>query len=330
MTKRLLLIAALLCAAALSLRAQSPETRRQFHGTQPKPAGAPLQMPWLRLKPTTPTSAPAPTQQPAAPADGKPRVVHRQSRQHPTRDFDWRDTFQPDFSLAADWRSMLLRDGWVASARPVGTLQAEMTESGGYIGLFGAYDFSRQRDDHWNFAEARAYLGYAVRCLNEGPLGTVTVDAGWAYTAFPSSGEDRFGELHLDLHWDELLTADTWRLTAEAGYAWNYDDSQNTLHVGAAHTWLLQPEGRLGWTNRAALFWGDGPKARSLAGRGGPMFYGLDCTSRLRWQFAQGWTLAPYAGVLLFPDHRAERAARKGRIHRAAAFHAGCAVEWSF
>ena len=225
---------------------------------------------------------------------------------------------------------MLLRDGWVTCARPVGTLQAEMTESGGYVGLFGVYDFSRQRDDRWNFNEWRAYLGYAVRCLNNGPLGTVTVDAGWTYTGFPNGSDDRFGELHLDLRWDELLTADTWRVTAEAGYAWNYDDSQDTVHVGAAHTWLLQEEGRLGWTNRLALFWGDGPKARSLAGQGRQMLYGLDWTTRLRWQFAQGWTLAPYAGILLYPDHRAERAARNGAIHRGAAFHAGCALEWNF
>lgn len=303
---------------------QSPEARRYFLGgasPSPSPGGG-----GVTLVPGAPVPLylPAPASSPKGEFAPSGRPAPRLSPRPPS--------FLPQYSLGGSLASRYDREGWGRNSSPVAILQAELQESGLYLGLMGTYNFSDSAGRERHFQDSRLYLGYSMAFQDTERLGPVYVDFCWTYHAYPGSSRENAGSLSLALHGGELWR---WKRLALAGtlsVEHNYGKNE-TFAVGEATLRLpLREDHSLAWENSLALFWGDSRRMRRMTEgecRENAL-YTLSLRSELPWRPRQGWEITPFLEASFHPDGRAREAARASRHNAAATLAVGLQVSRHF
>ena len=285
----------LLFAVALATTAfsQSAETRAQFYGQQP----------------------PTPT-----PAESKAKRLLELP------------PFDPDFAVDLGWHSRNMREGWTRCDGSTGTIQAEFSESGAYLGVWGAYDFTDHVNRKWRFQDTRFYVGFAMDFLNAGDFGPVTIDLSWTYSHYLDHSTDDGGEVGIAFALNQLYQKNRWLAAASLGLNHNYDDEETWLDLAGRLACLLDESGRKSIVTTLHLYWGDTAKVRDVTDRrvNGNAFYALVFQTEFEWRLTEHLTLSPYLALSCAPDHRARLAAKDAPMDSAAILWAGIRLGYQF
>ena len=240
--------------------------------------------------------------------------------------------FSPDFSIDLGWHSRNMREGWTRCDGPVGTLQAEFSESGAYLGFWGAYDFTDRVNRKWHFQDTRLYAGFAMDFINTGTFGPVTIDLSWTYNHFLDHTTDDNGELGLTLALNQLIHKGRWLGAVSLGLNHNYDDEESWLDLAGRITCLLDENGRKSIVTTLHLYWGDTAKLQALTDRcvNGNAFYAAVLQTEFEWHLTDHLTLSPYLALSSAPDRRARHAAKDSPMDSSALLWAGFRFGWQF
>ncbi|GEM_PF-3100234 len=296
---------------AVSLFGQSFETRQQF---APKPATLdPAKA--LQPQPLFKLPEPAP-----APKDVPVRKVA------PVR------PFEPDFSLGLGLSTKYFRDGWCQNSSPVFTQQAEITESGLYLGVRSTYNFSDKAGRRRRFQDDRLYMGYGMKFVNAGIMGPVLVDICWTYNQYPGNSNENSGEVSLAFLLDEIYQKGIFALTGGLTLCHNYGKNETYAIADITTHFALNEKGTLQLENGFLLYWGDTRKMQKLTDDDcdGNAFYTIAWHSAIPWAFAEHWSLEPFVEVDCHPDGRARDAARSSDFNSAGTFWGGIRLNCCF
>ncbi len=240
--------------------------------------------------------------------------------------------FSPDFAVDAGWHSRNMREGWTRCDGPIGTIQAEFAESGAYLGVWGAYDFTDRVNRKWRFQDTRFYAGFAMDFINAGDYGPVTVDLSWTYNHYLDHSTDDAGEIGLTLSLNQLYQKERWHAATSLGVNHNYDDEETWLDLAGRLTCLLDESGRKSIVTTLHLYWGDTAKLQHLTDRrvDGNAFYAVVLQTEFDWYLTEHLHLSPYLALAGAPDRRARHAAKENPMDAAAILWAGLRIGWLF
>ena len=240
--------------------------------------------------------------------------------------------FSPDFSLDLAWHSRNMREGWTRCDGPTGTIQTEFSESGAYLGFWGAYDFTDRVNRQWRFQDTRFYTGFAMDFINAGTLGPVTVDLSWTYNHYLDHTTDDNGEIGLTLALNHLFQKKQWLGAASLAANHNYDDEETWLDLAGRLTYLFDEAGRKSIVTTLHLYWGDTAKLQGLTNHDvdGNAFYAVVLQTEFNWHLTDHLYLAPYLALSCAPDRRARHAAQDDPMDSAAVLWAGIRFGWQF
>ena len=240
--------------------------------------------------------------------------------------------FSPDFGLDLGWHSRSMREGWTRCDGPVGTLQAEFSESGAYLGFWGAYDFTDRVNRKWRFQDTRFYAGFGMDFVNAGSFGPVTLDLSWTYNHYLDHTTDDNGEIGLTVALNQLFQQGRWLGALSLGVNHNYDDEETWMDLAGRVTCLLDESGRKSIITTLHLYWGDTAKLQDITERrvNGNAFYAVVLQTEFNWHLTEHLYLAPYLALSCAPDRRARRAAREMPMDSVAVLWAGLRVGLQF
>ena len=240
--------------------------------------------------------------------------------------------FSPDFGLNLAWHSRNMKEGWTRCDGPTGALQAEFSESGAYLGFWGAYDFTDRVNRKWRFQETRLYAGFAMNFINAGKFGPVTIDLSWTYNHYLDHSRDDAPELSLAFALDQLYHRGRWQAAASLTLNHNYDDEESWLDFATRLTCLLDEAGRKSIVTSFHLYWGDSRKVRTITSRQGigNAFYAAVLQTEYEWYFTDHLALSPYIALASAPDRRARHAAKASPRDASATVWAGLRLTWQF
>lgn len=302
---------------ALALLGQSFETRQKFSG---QPSVSSEEKARQLMQEAMPYSYAAPPVFQPAPAPVPEPVVA------PVR------PFEPDFSLGLGLSTKYFRDGWCRNSSPVSTQQAELCESGLYLGFRSTFNFSDKAGRRRHFQDDRLYMGYTMKFVDTGILGPVLVDICWTYNQYPGNSKENSGEVSLSFLLDEVCQKGRFALTGGLSFYHNYGKNETYAILDATTHFALNESGSLQWENAFLLYWGDTRKVQKLtAGEcDGNAFYTLAWQCALPWNFATNWSLVPYVEADCHPDGRARQAARDSDFNSAGTFWGGIRLNCHF
>ncbi|MBR6470491.1 MAG: hypothetical protein IKS83_01715 [Victivallales bacterium] len=240
--------------------------------------------------------------------------------------------FSPDFSIDLAWNSRNMREGWTRCDGPTGTLQAEFSESGAYLGFWGAYDFTDRVNRKWRFQDTRFYAGFSMDFINAGTLGPVTVDLSWTYNHYLDHTTDDNGEIGLTLALNQLIQKDRWLAGAAISVNHNYDDEETWLDLAGRVIFPLDDDARKSIVTTLHLYWGDTAKLQGLTNHDvdGNAFYATVLQTEFEWKLTAHLRLAPYLAFSYAPDRRARHAAQTDPMNSAGILWAGIHLVWQF
>lgn len=322
------LILSFFLIAAAALTAQSPATRKLFTEQQQKnlAAPAPAVNPLLQPMPALPRTPAAPANAPARRGALPEAQLLTVAEAFPELEF------APDFNTALDWSSRHMREGWARNDRPVGIGQAELSERGGYLGVFAVYDFNDRLNRKWRFEESRFYAGISGDYAGEGSHGPLSFDFSWAYLYYPKRTRSNSAEISADLAMHEFYKGDDWFFGLGVTLIHDYELEESTIAPYLEFSQRLNASGTLNWDAVATLYWGDTKKVKNITdgGCGSSAFYASTLKVSLHWEFAQGWRLSPYAAISAYPDRRARNAAKVSEMNCEAVFWGGLRLTRTF
>lgn len=308
-----------------SLSAQSAETRARLQGQppvlrpplylqRPAPAASETEQPYfireLEKKRRAAASAASSPETPPPPAP--PAVI----------------PFEPSLALSAEWSSRYMKYGWCRNDRPVGILQAEFSESVGYVGVRGVYDFTDTVNRQWQFQEAWFYAGASADFVNAGEWGPVTVELSWTHNTMPGNSGENHGEIGLGFYLNQMYVSEQCRLSSGLQIDYDYDRSAANIRFNLAWEQCLNREGTLFWRSDAALYWGDTSKIYLLTEkcRREHGFYATVWRTALEWHFREGWRLSPEISFAYVPERPLRQAAGESAWHHPSTLWGGIRI----
>lgn len=240
--------------------------------------------------------------------------------------------FEPEFNAALTLSSRYMRDGWCRNSDSVALGQAELTESGLYLGTRSTFDFTNKAHRRNRFQDARFYMGFGMPFTNTGCMGPVVVDICWTYNLYPDHAKENSGELSLAFQLNEIWQKGRWAQSGDLTFSHNYDKNETYAVLGTTLYFVLREDGSLQLENSALLYWGDTRKLRRLTDSqcDGNAFYTAAYQCSLPWHFKENWTLTPFVEVDIHPDGRARKAAKADDFNSTANFLAGLRLSCHF
>ena len=240
--------------------------------------------------------------------------------------------FAPEFSAGVEAASRHLYEGWTRNDRPVGIVQAEFSESIGYAGFWGVYDFNDRLGRKWRFEEERFYAGVHCPLTQDASQTPVELDLSWTYLRYPRRTRLDSAELSAGLNAPEIYGGRGWRVGYGLALLHDYELETTALVQHLEYERFLNDSGTLSGLLRGELHWGDTGKARHLTDGGcdGNAFHAAVARAEISWRFHKNWEAVPYVAAAMHPDGRAREAARASALDSAAVVWGGIRLSCHF
>lgn len=165
--------------------------------------------------------------------------------------------FEPTCSFGLGLSSRYVREGWCENPSMVSVMQAEVSESGLYMGVTGTYNFSGTAGRRRHFQDDRFYMGYALGFTNTGVMGPVVVDLCWTYNGYPGESEENSGSLSMSFLLNEIWQSGRFALTGAFTLEHNYGKNATFALTDATLVYSVTEDGSWQWANSLMLYWDD-------------------------------------------------------------------------
>jgi hypothetical protein len=240
--------------------------------------------------------------------------------------------FAPEFSAGVEASGRYMYEGWARNDRPVGIVQAEFSESIGYLGFWGVYDFNDRLGRRWRFEEERFYAGVHCPLTQATAEKPVELDLNWTCLRYPRRSRLDSAELSLGLNAPEIYRGRDWRLGFGLALVHDYELETTAMVPHLEYEHFLNDGGTLSALLRGEMHWGDTGKVRRLTDGGcdGNAFHAAVLRAELSWRFHKNWEAVPYVATALHPDRRARQAARDSALDSEAVLWGGLRVSCHF
>lgn len=240
--------------------------------------------------------------------------------------------FEPTCSFGLGLSSRYVREGWCENSSMVSVMQAEVSESGLYMGVTGTYNFSGTAGRRRHFQDDRFYMGYALGFTNTGVMGPVVVDLCWTYNGYPGESEENSGSLSMSFLLNEIWQSGRFALTGAFTLEHNYGKNTTFALTDATLVYSVTEDGSWQWANSLMFYWGDTRKLRRMTDGmvGGNAFYTAAWRSSLTWNVNGTWSVEPFVQTDMHPDSRSRDAARDDAFNSAVTFLGGIRLNCHF